>query len=105
MVTIRGNNVYPAALESILRDFSEITEYRAEVSARGGLGVLSLVVEYASEIRSNTESLSERVASAVKDALNFRPEVQVVPPGTLPRFEMKASRFSIHPSYQDSSFQ
>ncbi len=100
MVLIRGNNVYPAALEAIVRRFPEVAEYRAEVSMREGLAVLSLTIESDQGIGSNGPSLSERIASAVKDSLNFRPEVNAVRAGTLPRFEMKATRFVIHPSYR-----
>ena len=28
MVTIRGNNVFPSSIEAILREFTEVTEYR-----------------------------------------------------------------------------
>jgi phenylacetate-coenzyme A ligase PaaK-like adenylate-forming protein len=33
------------------------------------------------------------VAKAVQEALSFRAEVVQVPPGSLPRFELKAKRF------------
>lgn len=103
MVIVRGNNIYPAALESVLRRFHEITEYRAEVSSREGLAVLTLTVESSGQIRSNGPSLPDRIGSAVKVAFNFRPEVTMVEAGTLPRFELKASRFIIHPSYKEDS--
>lgn len=98
MIIVRGNNLYPSALESILRRFPEIAEYRAEVSTQRGLAVLTLTIECSEALQSNGGSLHERIISAVKDSLNFRPEVQMVGPGTLPRFEMKAARFIIHPS-------
>jgi phenylacetate-CoA ligase len=36
--------------------------------------------------------VAERVDRAIRDELLFRAEVAVVPPGTLPRFELKARR-------------
>lgn len=101
MVLIRGNNVHPSALEAVLRRFPEIGEYRAEVSRRSGLAVLRLEIETAPGGGSNGTDLAGRVESAVKDALNFKPEAAVVPAGTLPRFEMKSSRFHIHPSFRE----
>lgn len=103
MVIIRGNNLYPAALESVVRRFPEVTEYRAEVSRHEGLATLTLTVESAEQIGSNGASLADRIASEVKEAFSFRPEVRVVEPGTLPRFELKAARFIIDPSYRKES--
>lgn len=97
MVTIRGNNVYPGAVEAVLRSLPWIVEYRADVRHHEGLAVLILTVEPASENLGESATLTEQITQRVKDALNFRPEVQLVPAGTLPRFEMKASRFVIHP--------
>ena len=42
MICIRGNNVYPSALEAILRRFPEVTEYRIEVDASSTLPVLRI---------------------------------------------------------------
>ena len=100
MVFIRGNNFYPSALEAVMRRFPEIVEYRAEVSKRSDLDVLSLAIETSPDFASNNRSLCDTVALAVKDAFNFRPEVSMAEPGSLPRFEMKASRFIIHSSYR-----
>ncbi len=100
MVLIRGNNVYPGAIEAILRRFPEVQEYRAEVSMSEGMAVLSLEIESDASLDSNGGGMVERIASAVKDALNFRPRVKIVGAGTLPRYEMKAARFVIHPSYR-----
>lgn len=103
MVFIRGNNLYPAALESVLRRFPEVVEYRAEVGSEAGMAVLTLTVETANEMRSNWDSIAARIASEVKESFHFRPRVQMVESGALPRFELKASRFIIHPSYRKES--
>ena len=39
------------------------------------------------------EALGRRVAAALETALLFRSGVRVVPPGSLPRFELKGRRF------------
>jgi phenylacetate-coenzyme A ligase PaaK-like adenylate-forming protein len=36
--------------------------------------------------------VADLVRDAIRNELNFRPEVTLVPPGTLPRPEMKAQR-------------
>ncbi|HUN81682.1 MAG TPA: phenylacetate--CoA ligase family protein [Phycisphaerae bacterium] len=90
MLIVRGNNVYPTAVEAILREFSEIVEFRITLGEQHGLTDLRLELEPAAGAAIN--QLADRVKNAIRDRLNFRPDVVLVPHGTLPRFEMKASR-------------
>jgi phenylacetate-CoA ligase len=90
MIFIRGNNVYPSALEDIIRRFPEIEEYRIEVDQTGALTCLRLLVE--TQPSPPTQPVADLVRDAIRNELNFRPEVTLVPPGTLPRPEMKAQR-------------
>jgi phenylacetate-CoA ligase len=89
MIHVRGNNVYPAAIEAIVRRFPEVAEFRVCVDHSKPLADLRLEVEPAA---GDGPKLAERVARAVRDELLFRVEVSAVAPGTLPRFEMKARR-------------
>ncbi|MCP4251211.1 MAG: phenylacetate--CoA ligase [bacterium] len=90
MICIRGNNVFPAAIEGILRGFAEIVEFRLEVDETGPMAELRIELEPATQTAAS--GLADRVAGAISDRLSFRPRVEVVPPGALPRFEMKAKR-------------
>ncbi|RPI56025.1 MAG: phenylacetate--CoA ligase family protein, partial [Acidobacteria bacterium] len=45
MVNVRGVNVYPSAVESVVRRFEEVAEYRATVATSGSLHSLSLEIE------------------------------------------------------------
>lgn len=90
MIHLRGNNVYPSALEAVIRRFPEIAEYRLEVDVSQTLTELRIEIEPREE--SSGDDLAERVGRAIRDELLFRAEVRVVRPGTLPRFEMKARR-------------
>jgi phenylacetate-CoA ligase len=91
MIVIRGNNVHPGALQQILHRFAEVAEYRLEVDSTASLPVLRIRVELHSSAASSP-LLAARVDQAIRDELLFRAEVEVVPPGTLPRFEMKSQR-------------
>ncbi|MCZ6794181.1 MAG: AMP-binding protein [Planctomycetota bacterium] len=94
MVFVRGNNVYPAAVEAIIRRFTEVAEYRVRVLESGGMVGLRLELDPAPGLDETARSgLAGRVSRAVRNALHFRPEVVVVSAGSLPRFEMKAQRF------------
>jgi phenylacetate-CoA ligase len=92
MFTVRGNNVFPAALEGVIRRFAEVAEFRVEVSNGASLTEVRIEVEPVSS--ADGAALSKRVAHAIQDALNFRAQVDPVACGTLPRYEMKAKRFS-----------
>lgn len=92
MIAIRGNNVYPSALENVLRRFEEIVEYRITLDRSSPLAEMRIEIEPS---ESGGSDLAARVADAIRDELLFRAEVAVVAPGTLPRFAMKARRIVI----------
>jgi phenylacetate-CoA ligase len=94
MVNIRGVNVYPAAIESVLRRFEEVVEFRSTVSTSEALRSLALEVELtpsAADPRTTTTRISQRL----REALGLTVPIQIVERGALPRFEMKARRFII----------
>jgi phenylacetate-CoA ligase len=90
MICIRGNNVFPSALEAILRRFADVAEYRIEVDASSTLPALRVEIEPTAEELST--GVVERVDRAIRDELLFRAEVIPAPPGSLPRYEFKANR-------------
>ncbi len=90
MLVIRGNNVYPTAIEGILRSFDAVAEYQIELDERDAMAELVLRIE--PTVGACTTDLAETIATAVQDRLHFRPRVETVDAGTLPRFETKAKR-------------
>ena len=92
MISIRGNNFYPSALENVLRRFAEVVEYRVTVDATSALAELRIEVEPAEPA---SPGLADRIVAAVRDELLFRADVTLTAPGSLPRFEMKAQRVHI----------
>lgn len=94
MVTIRGVNVYPGAVESIIRRFPEVAEYRATVTRSGALPALAVEIEAAEASSTTAGTLATRVAAALHDGLGLTVPVRSAD-GPLPRFEMKAKRFLI----------
>jgi phenylacetate-CoA ligase len=94
MFIIRGNNVFPTAIEAVLRRFPEIAEFRCEVTSSGALAQVKLEIEpLASPVDDGGPELCGRVGRAVQAALSFRPDVVIVPCNSLPRFELKSKRF------------
>lgn len=92
MMTIRGVNVYPTALEAILRGFIEVAEFAGQVSRSSGLDELALKVEL--EPEADTLRLKAEIEKELHRCLGLRINVEMVPPQTLPRYELKAKRFT-----------
>ena len=87
MVTVRGVNVFPSAIEAIVRRFDEVGEYRVELARVREMDELRCILEAPAEV-------ALRVGEAIHREVGIRCLVDAVSPGTLPRFEMKARRFS-----------
>ena len=95
MVSVRGVNVFPGAVESIIRAIPEVIEYRASVGADGALDTLAVDIEI--DEASDRDRVVEQVRASFQSGLGLTVPVTVVPSSTLPRFEMKARRFIVVP--------
>lgn len=86
MIIVRGTNVYPSAVEAVLRRFPDVAEFRIVVSPAG------LVLEVEPRPGPVPAGLADRLVEAVRAELLLRPEVALVGSGTLTRGEMKSQR-------------
>ena len=91
MVVVRGINVYPGAVESIVREEPEVGEFQVEVFRRQAMWEMKVRVE----LQPGSAEATSRLQRALENRLLLRAEVEQVPAGTLPRFELKARRFRI----------
>ena len=91
MVVVRGVNMYPSAVEQVLRSSGGVAEYRVDVYSEKSLTELSIQIEPAAG--QDPAALSHRVAAALQYAFGLRIEVSTVPTGALPRFEAKSKRW------------
>jgi phenylacetate-CoA ligase len=85
MLVVRGINVFPGAIDDIVRSFPEVVEYRLTVANEESLDMLSLEIE-------DHLGDPDRVARELQLRLGLRVEVALVPLGSLPRFEGKGRR-------------
>ena len=86
MMIIRGVNVFPSAVEQILRSFPEVLEYRMTAYKVEAMDHLRIEIE-------DRLDQPRRVAEELRLRLGLKIEVSTVPLGSLPRFEGKGQRF------------
>ncbi|MFP6899784.1 MAG: AMP-binding protein [Opitutales bacterium] len=86
MIIVRGVNLYPSSVDTIVRRFGEVAEYQVLVDETASLTELSLKVEASAEAALSLEK-------ALTEAFSLRIHVHAVESGALPRFEMKAQRW------------
>jgi len=90
MITIRGINIFPSAIENIVRRFPEIVEFAIEVHRRAEMHELHLKVE----IEGASVGVIDGLAQELSNDLRIRAIIQQVESGSLPRFELKSRRLT-----------
>lgn len=93
VMIIRGVNVFPSALENIIRQSPEINEFAVDVYRRSELDDLDIRIEVNS---SDPEGVAEDLSKRIRGAVGIRANIKAVPYGSLPRFDLKARRFADH---------
>ncbi|TDA64103.1 MAG: phenylacetate--CoA ligase family protein [Clostridia bacterium] len=100
MVTIRGTNVYPAGIQTILFGVEGLSENLEIHFYDGGVGKgdqVMVKVEAAPQVEAvNYEVLKQKAETELRIKAGVRIDVEIVPPGTLPRYELKAKRVFDH---------
>ncbi|MBS7650156.1 MAG: phenylacetate--CoA ligase [Candidatus Bathyarchaeia archaeon] len=97
MLKIRGVNVFPSQVESVLMKMPELGDnYVLIVDREHELDKLTVRVEVSDRIPKkrgdNLEELNRKVSRQLKNILNLTVDVELVEPGSIPRSEGKAKR-------------
>jgi phenylacetate-CoA ligase len=95
MIIVRGENIYPSAIENTLRLLDGFGgEFQVIISRQENMDDLVIRVEYALTHSSCDllEAFGTMVRERLRTQLGVRPVVELVPQGTLPRAEFKARR-------------
>jgi phenylacetate-CoA ligase len=93
MVTVRGVNIFPSAIEGVLRAHPEVAEYRIELRRNREMDDMRIIVERAPALSvEDGEALARRLADEMHRNFALRIDCTCAAPGTLPRFELKAKR-------------
>lgn len=96
MLIIRGVNVFPSQIETVLLEQGYSSNYRIEVDRENNTDTLDVYVELNSDNFSDTvkeiATKEKQLASAVKAMLGISPKMHLVPPKSIARSEGKAVR-------------
>jgi phenylacetate-CoA ligase len=94
MKLIRGTNVYPRAIEGIVRTFPSVEEFQVVLTREDHRDEITLKIELGAGLgEDDWPAMRERLRGeppAAHEGLNFR--VERAADGALPRFELKAKR-------------
>jgi phenylacetate-CoA ligase len=93
MKVVRGTNVYPRAIEGIVRGWSTVEEFQIRLFTEGGIrDEIEVLVEFTPEAPGREGALAEMTRRLCEAHEGLRIEVREAEPGSLPRFELKAKR-------------
>lgn len=88
MVVIRGVNLYPSAVESVLRQFTGVAEFQVEQKKIDAMEEIEVQVELATDA---PRDLIRQIEARLRDTFAMRIPVRLV--ADLPRYEFKAKRW------------
>ena len=94
MITVRGTNVYPTAVENILGETPGVSPFFQLVLDHVD-GNDRMTVEFEPEKHmpeADWEKVAEQVRADIRKALHVRLETRVIPPDGLPRYDLKTKR-------------
>jgi phenylacetate-CoA ligase len=104
MLILRGVNVWPSAIKDVIMSLRPRTTGEVQILlSQPGPQVdppLRLQLEYGPDVE-DLVALKRDIEETLRQKLIFSAEVELVPPDTLPRYEMKAKL--IHKLYEGES--
>jgi len=91
MIIVRGVNLYPSAIDNLIRAVALVIEYEVEINRISGMDELLIRIETADA--QSFEEASRRIAHSFRRAFSMRVNVESSASGSLPRYEFKSRRF------------
>lgn len=97
MLIIRGVNVFPSQIESVLMEMDQVEpHYQLVVEREGKLDMLTVMVEVGEQLFSDEvkhlQDLERKISKNIKDYLGVSAKVKLVEPKAIARSEGKAVR-------------
>ncbi len=95
MVVVRGVNIYPSAVDAVVRQFPEVIEFMVEQRKVDAMDEIELLVEVDGNV---AKPLLKKIESKLRDTFSLRIPVRLAEPESLPRHEFKAKRWRLVPA-------
>ena len=92
MVIVRGVNLYPSAVENVVRRFPEVEEFRVVVKTVEEMDEVLVTIEVSGD-DVEQERVRGELQVALGDSFGLRLPVELAEAGALPRPEFKANRW------------
>ncbi|MFO1485981.1 MAG: AMP-binding protein [Verrucomicrobiaceae bacterium] len=92
MVVVRGVNIYPSAVEAVVRQFPEVIEFMVEQRKVDAMDEIELVIEMDGNV---AKQMLKKLEAKLRDTFSLRIPVRIAEPETLPRHEFKAKRWRL----------
>ncbi|MEM0467538.1 MAG: phenylacetate--CoA ligase [Candidatus Thermoplasmatota archaeon] len=94
MVIIRGTNIYPGQIESVLMKHPLVGgNWRMVLSTEHEVDMLTVEVETKQQLsRADADLLAQKLKNDIQSVIVFSPQVEVLPPNTIPETGLKAKR-------------
>jgi len=97
MLIIRGVNVFPSQIESVIMEIEEVEpHYQLVVDRKDNLDILTVMVEvgesfFSDEVRV-LQGIEKKLSKNIKELLGVTAKVKLIEPKTIARSEGKAQR-------------
>ena len=94
MIIIRGTNIYPGQIESVLMKNQEVGgNWRMVLDTKNDVDMLTVEVESKNQLSQvGSADLEESLKNDIKSVIVFTPRVTVLPPNGIPQEGLKAKR-------------
>jgi phenylacetate-CoA ligase len=93
MKLVKGVNIFPSAVEDIVREFNEVNEFQIIIFTDKDIDQVKVKIEPISGYDHNKyQYLKKNISEKLYQAHRLSFEVEIVDPGTLPKYELKSRR-------------
>ncbi|WP_435064409.1 phenylacetate--CoA ligase family protein [Halobaculum sp. EA56] len=98
MLTLRGTNIYPRAVEEIMTGVEHATpHYEIHVDRVSGNDQMTVKMEADPDLdRDAYDDLAHDLQAELREAVGVRIDFEILEPRSLPRYELKSRRFFDH---------
>jgi phenylacetate-CoA ligase len=90
MIIVRGVNLYPSAIDDLIRSVAGVSEYEVNIRRVAGLDDLLIRAEVTG---AAFEEVADALMRAFRNQFGIRVSLEHAPSGSLPRYQFKSRRF------------